>query len=92
MGKISFQDGIQVPTKYGGTHGHGITACDKDVGNLGILLQVFDKQFGLFHTELHIVHSGELGPPEAEGAVGMTGLSLGEEEEHRLPVFVLNTQ
>ena len=37
-----------------------------------------------------LILSGELGPSETEGAVGMAGLSLGGKEEHGFTVLMLN--
>jgi hypothetical protein len=52
--------------------------------------QIPDQILDLSGLEAEIVRQGELGPPEAVSAIGMTGLSRLWEEQDGLPVLVLN--
>jgi hypothetical protein len=56
----------------------------------GVLAQVGDELVGLAGRELEVFEPDELRPAEAVRAVGVTGLPLRREEEHRLPVLVLH--
>jgi hypothetical protein len=56
-----------------------------------VVLQIADEAVDVVGGELQVGLPDELRPPKAVGAVGMTGLSLLGEEEHRLGIFVLHT-
>jgi hypothetical protein len=84
------QQRLDVPAQHRGAHDHRVAAGDQHAGHLVVLPQVVRHpvDLGGGHLELGLVH--ELGPPEAVRAVGVAGLSLLGEDQHRLGVLVLN--
>ena len=55
-----------------------------------MLAEIAGELIDVLVGKLHVVEANELGPSEAEGAVGVTGLTVGWEEERGLVVLVLN--
>ena len=90
IGEIGLQQRIDIHAEVLRPHDHGIAAREKHVGDLGIVFEVPDETFDLPAGELQLIDAHELGPAEAEGAVGVAGLTLGREEQDRLPVLVLH--
>ena len=80
---------LDVAPEHRLAHDHRIPAGDQDAGHLGVLAEVGDQRADIIggHLQLGLVH--ELRPPEAVGAVGVAGLALPGEEQHRLRVLVL---
>ena len=68
----------------------GIAAGEEHVGDLGVLAEIARELIDVLVRELHVVEADELRPAEAEGAVGVTGLTVGWEEEGGLVVLVLD--
>ena len=54
-----------------------------------MLAQIVHEAFGLLCREFEIVDADELRPAETEGAIGVAGLAVAWEEQHRLFVLVL---
>ena len=73
-----------------GAHDHRVAAGEQHVGHRRVELEVGHQPVDLLAGELEVVELHELRPPEAIGAVGVAGLALGGEEQHRLPVLVLH--
>ena len=72
-------------------HDQRITAGEEHVGDFVMLSQVAAQALALAHRELLAFQPHELGPAEAERAVGVTGLPLRGKEQDRLAVLVLHS-
>ena len=84
------QQGLEIAGQARGPHHHRVPAGDQEVGDLPVPAQVALQGLDLPRGELHLRVPDELGPAEAEAAVGVAGLPLAGKEEHGLPVLVLH--
>ena len=73
-------------------HHHRVAAGDQHVGDLVVFGQILHELIGVAGGEPQVFDADELRPSEAIGTVGVTGLTLDREEEHRLTIFVLAPQ
>ena len=90
VGDITFQNGVDIGLENGCFHNHRIAAGEEDIGDLRVLAEICYHLVGFFHGDLEIIHADELGPAEAEGAVGMTCLTLSREEKSCFFIFMLH--
>ena len=88
--RIHLEQWLDVPAQHPGLHDHRVAAGEQHIGDLGMLGEVGEQAAGLRGGEAQFLGSDELGPAEAEGAVGVTGLSPVGEEQDRLAVLVLD--
>ena len=80
---------LQVALHHPGLHHHGIAAGDQQVADVGMGREIVVQAARLVGGDLVGLLAHELGPAEAERAVGVTGLPLAREKQHGLAVLVL---
>ena len=83
---------FHVPSQDRGLHDHRVSAGKKDARYFCMISEVFDQGFGLPCGEFELVDAHELSPSKAVGAIRVTGLSRGREEQDRFRILVLYTQ
>ena len=88
--EVRLEEGLNVGTEAARFHHHRIAPGDEDVRDASMLAQIVHEAFGLLCREFEIVDADELRPAEAEGAIGVAGLAVAGEEQHRLFVLVLH--
>src|SRR5260221_2296411 len=73
------------------THNHGITACYEYIRYLFVLLQILFKASRFVRRKFEIWYAHKLRPAKTIGAIGMTGLSMGRNQQAGLLIFMLDT-
>jgi hypothetical protein len=75
-----------------GVHHHRIAAGDQHISDFVVFGQILHQCIGVAGGESQVFDTDELRPSKAVGAIGVTGLALDREEQHRLAILVLTPQ
>ena len=73
-------------------HDHRVTAGNQNTVNLGVLLNITTEMLWFLVRKFQVTIANKLCPTKTVGAVGVTGLPLSREKQHRLIVLMLHAR
>ena len=89
MLELGGQQRLDAGSQVAGLHHQRVAAGDQHIGHLGMAAQVVAQLARFLRGNAQILVTDKLCPAEAEGAVAVTHLAGAGEEQHRLPVLML---